>query len=403
MPNGVPFVTNFRDSNGVDLGNQFVEKDYLIDVYPNLVPQQKASTLWNWGSISCGALTPGVSSPVQTFSSGTNWNTSANADRSAAGIKTDGTLWIWGNGAYGLLGNNLRTAFSSPVQTVSGGTNWKQVAVAYRHTSSVKTDGTLWIWGANSYGQLGTNNRVNQSSPVQTISGGTNWKQVELGFSFSSAIKTDGTLWFWGCGNCGTFGTNVGGVVRQSSPVQTISGGTNWKQVSVYSAVVGAVKTDGTLWMWGSGSGGILGDNTTISKSSPVQTIGGGTNWKQVSASNYAGAGIKTDGTLWMWGNPSATISYLATTSSPVQTFVGGRNWKCVKSSSTTITLKTDGTMWLWGRPSYGRLGNNCAYNIPNQSPSSPVQTVAGGTNWKSFAVGSISGQHMAIKEEGDW
>jgi len=142
------------------------------------------------------------------------------------------------------------------------------------------SQGGLWLWGSNAFGQLGDNTITHRSSPIQTIAGGTNWKQVSTG-SHTAAIKTDGTLWSWGHGLNGTMGNNAN--TSRSSPVQTISGGTNWKEVSAKNGITAAIKTDGTLWVWGINNSGQLGDETVVFKSSPVQTIAGGTNWKQVS------------------------------------------------------------------------------------------------------------------------
>ena len=343
--------------------------------------------LWLWGNNSFGQLGDNTiankSSPVQTIAGGTNWKQVSAGVSQTVAIKTDGTLWSWGNNALGQLGDNTVFNKSSPVQTITGGTNWKQVACGYRHTAAIKTDGTLWSWGLNIYGQLGDNTVVMKSSPVQTITGGTNWKQVSTGGHHTAAIKTDGTLWSWGFNIYGQLGDNT--VVMKSSPVQTVAGGTNWKQVSTGGYHTAAIKTDGTIWTWGNNSYGHLGDNTVVMKSSPVQTIAGGTNWKQVSAGVSQTVAIKTDGTLWTWGNNSyghLGDNTLTQRSSPVQTIAGGTNWKQVACGYRhTAAIKTDGTLWSWGFNNYGALGDNTlTYR------SSPVQTVTGGTNWKQVA-----------------
>ena len=119
-----------------------------------------------------------------------------------------GLLWVWGTGDSGALGNNAVANQSSPLQTVAGGTNWKQVSCGTSYTGAVKTDGTLWVWGVNTNGRLGNNSVLHQSSPVQTVAGGTNWKQVACSIYHTAAIKTDGTLWLWGSGTGGRLGTN---------------------------------------------------------------------------------------------------------------------------------------------------------------------------------------------------
>jgi alpha-tubulin suppressor-like RCC1 family protein len=154
----------------------------------------------------------------------------AGGNSHTAAIKTDGTLWTWGRNFYGQLGDNTTADKSSPIQTIASGTNWKLVAGGYSHTAAIKTDGTLWLWGRNSYGGLGDSTITPKSSPVQTVSGGTNWKLVGGGRYHTTSIKTDGTLWTWGHNQYGNLGDNT--VTHRSSPIQTVSGGTNWIQVA---------------------------------------------------------------------------------------------------------------------------------------------------------------------------
>jgi len=201
----------------------------------------------------------------------------------------DGTLWTWGWNSYGQLGNNTTSTRSSPVTTAGGGTNWRQVAGGGIHAAAIKTDGTLWTCGYNGTGQLGNNTTTNRSSPVTTVGGGTNWRQVAGGYRHTAAIKTDGTLWTWGINDNGQLGDNT--TSSRLSPVTTAGGGTNWRQVAGGYYYTAAVKTDGTLWTCGYNAYGPLGDNTNTNRSSPVTTVGGGTNWRQVAGgSNHTAA-----------------------------------------------------------------------------------------------------------------
>jgi len=344
--------------------------------------------LWGWGQ-NAGSLGDGTttskSSPVQTISGGTDWTQIDAGFNHTAAIKTDGTLWLWGGNTNGSLGDNTTTTKSSPVQTIAGGTDWDQVACAYAFTSAIKTDGTLWTWGLNDKGQHGDTTITEKSSPVQTVAGGTDWSQVAVGARFTSAIKTDGTLWSWGQDFYGQLGDNSS--TDKSSPVQTVAGGTDWAQVDCGYQVSSAIKTDGTLWTWGQNEVGQLGDGTTTRKSSPVQTITGGTDWVQVSIDRRHGAAIKTDGTLWTWGwnifgqlGDGTTVNK----SSPVQTISGGTDWdKVVCGYNLTIALKTDGSVWLWGQATSGKLGDETTTD-----KSSPIQTVTGGTDWIDIGTG---------------
>jgi alpha-tubulin suppressor-like RCC1 family protein len=396
--------TRFKDSDGLDLGCHLIPKEYLLEKYPNIQQWVKAPALWGWGYNLAGNLGDNTNtasaSPVQTFTASTNWR-NINAGRSqSAAIKSDGTLWLWGDGAYGALGNNSTIPRSSPVQTISGGTNWKSISVGDYRAVAIKSDGTLWAWGRGTSGALGDNTTLNKSSPVQTISGTNTWCTASTSVlgSHTGAIKTDGTLWMWGLSNAGQLGT--GNTTSHSSPVQTFSGGTNWKSISTGACHTAAIKTDGTLWTWGINTSGVLGDNTIIGRAFPVQTISLGNNWNHVSAGERSTAAIKTDGTLWLWGQGSfgrlgnnSTINR----SSPVQTVSGGTNWFKVSNSYYGVAaIKTDGSLWMWGDNSYGRLGTNVI-----NARSSPIQTISGGTNWKDVSAGRDF--TFAIKDEGDY
>ena len=368
-----------------DLDDILIRREYFSD-----------GNLWLWGADNYGKLgnnsTTDTASPVQTIAGGTNWRDVACGYYHTAAIKTDGTLWSWGHDNSGQLGDNTTTHKSSPIQTIAGGTNWKQVSTGNYHTAAIKIDGTLWVWGSNSFGQLGDNSGgTTQSSPVQTVSGTAKWAQVSCGIYHTAAIKSDGTLWAWGRNNLGQLGDNT--TTPQASPVQSVAGNTNWKYVECGGLFTAAIKTDGTLWMCGYNGQGALGNNTSISTSSPVQVYGGGTNWKQVSAGNVHVAAVKTNGTLWCWGwNPFGQLGDNTTVqkSSPVQTISGGTNWKQVAvGNHFTSAIKTDGTLWSWGNNGSGQLGDNTTGNVK----SSPVQTIAGGTNWKQVNCGDT---HMA-------
>ena len=208
------------------------------------------------------------------------------------------SLFTWGNGENGRLGDNTNTNRLIPVTTFSGGTTWKQVSCGGKRTAAIKTDGSLWTWGFNNHGQLGVNDTTDRSTPVTTFAGGNNWKQVSSGYIHTAAIKTDGSLWVWGNGvRLGT-----GDTTTRNTPVTTFAGGTNWKSLSGGSGHTAAIKTDGSLWTWGVNSSGQLGINNTATIVTAVTTFAGGTNWKSVSGGGGHTAAIKTDGSLWIWG-----------------------------------------------------------------------------------------------------
>jgi alpha-tubulin suppressor-like RCC1 family protein len=306
-------------------------------------------TLWAWGLNTNGQLGKNDithrSSPVQEVFGNTTWKLVSTGGYHTAAIKTDGTLWTWGKNNYGQLGKNDITHRSSPVQELTSNTSWKLVASGAYHTAAIKTDGTLWSWGFGTNGELGDNSSITKSSPVQEALANTMWKHIACGANHTAVIKTDNTLWLWGFNTQGQLGKND--ITHRSSPVQEVTESSNWKQVAGGEFFTAAIKNDGTLWSWGHNGWGQLGNNTDIThRSSPIQTVSGGTNWKQVACGATYSAAIKTDGTLWLWGqntNGALGDNTIVHRSSPVQTVFGGTNWKqvaCGLYHTLAVTFK---------------------------------------------------------------
>lgn len=339
----------------------FISKQVFRDTYLKLKLFYAGKTIDTYYNTNTSVLTQvGASS----------WKTVVCAGVNAIGIDTLGRLWSWGYNNDGSFGVNDTYTHISPVQ-VGLETNWKSVSKQGLHTLAVKTDGTLWAWGNNAYGQLGDSTTVNRSSPVQ-VGSGTDWKQISAGGYHSAAVKQNGSLWTWGYNAYGNLGDNT--VNPKLSPIQ-VGSGTDWDQVaSGGQPFTIAIKTNGSIWTWGINSDGELGINAgpLSHKSSPVQ-IGTGTDWKQISAGEYHAAAIKQDGTLWSWG--SGTYGELgygsASRSSPVQHVLGGTNWSKVDCGTyNTAAIKTDGTLWTWGQNGYGQLVNPITidgFNFPGQ------------------------------------
>jgi len=340
------------------------------------------------------------SSPVQI--PGTTWS-ELTFSNSVLALKTDGTLWGWGNGSSGMPGLSNQTQRSSPTQIP--GTTWSKLVksqggygVAFAH----KTDGTLWTWGYNDEGALGINNRTSYSSPVQLP--GTTWSITSSDGRSSFGIKTDGTLWAWGYNQQGRLGLRPNipsgqGEEMYSSPVQMAgnpgTGGRETGWVAVVPRM--AINEDGTLWRWGPADNGQGGNNDNNQSLSMIQIPG--TTWGQgmnkISTTPSNTGAIKTDGTLWTWGR-NDNFGQLGQNdrtnrSSPVQ--VPGTTWSSIHVGAELMrATKTDGTMWIWGRNDDERKGNLGLSNV-GVHRSSPTQIP--GTLW-SQKVGGMAGYAAA-------
>ena len=257
-----------------------------IDINNYSLATKTDNTLWAWGSGSSGSLgqntTTDVSSPVQI--PGTSWSSISAGYSFVLAKKTDGTLWTWGSNGYGQLGKSDRISRSSPIQIP--GTTWSSISGGNNSSLATKTDGTLWSWGSNDVGQLGQNNRTHCSSPVQVP--GTTWSLVKTasGERYTLATKTDGTLWSWGINQYGELGQNTTTYV--SSPIQIP--GTTWSFISIHEFIAHATKTDGTLWAWGRNSFN-QACNPFTNRSSPIQIPG--TQWSSISAGGGHSLAIK--------------------------------------------------------------------------------------------------------------
>jgi alpha-tubulin suppressor-like RCC1 family protein/plastocyanin len=354
------------------------------------------SVKWDGGSAPT-LISKTVSGDSQQFQfltrdSGLTWYAWENYESSVVLV---GTLWMWGNSEQGKLGQNSRTNYSSPVQ-VPG--TWKSIG-GNQNISAINKDGELYTWGWNASvasGLLGLNDTVTRSSPTQIP--GT-WSRVNniglngTNYYTSGAIKSDGTLWIWGTNSSGQLGLND--IIQRSSPCQLAAPSGNWDKVTLAQTAFGGIK-DGKLYMCGRATSGGLGNNDRTNQSSPIQ-VGTDTTWANVDVGDYGtdSFATKTNGTLWSWGygsvNGSGSLGQNnngVPYSSPTQ--IGtGTDWatsdgKLAAGDKNTGCIKTDGTLWVWGSNQYGMLGQN-SYT----KRSSPTQIP--GTTWDTLNIGGYS------------
>lgn len=338
-------------------------------------------------------------------------------------LGSDRTLWSWGSNYTGQLGDGTTLAHGSPAQ-VGSASDWRRVSAAgyldYAdgdggHALALKEDGTLWAWGANRSGQLGNGTIVDSNAPIQ-IGTDTDWAEVWAGQEASFALKRDGSLWAWGRNADGQLG--IGSTTEAHRPAQ-VGTATTWTAVAPGRIHTAALQQDGTLWTWGGNWDGALGNATTTARTTPGQV--GSATWRAVAAGGYSNdsAGslynhtlaVRSDGTLWAWG--SNNLGQLGTGGgegatcerredavparpcalSPVQ--VGTEaDWAApLAAVDHSLALKANGTLRAWGRNASGELGTGRA---PEQVAPARVGV---DRDWASVSTGGL--HTLALKEDG--
>lgn len=351
---------------------------YTVSIHPD-------GTLWAWGSNSQGEL--GVAGvyyqPIPLQVGTATWQSVAASQEHTLAIRQDGTLWAWGENGLGQLGLGTTTSHPTPVQM--GTASWQSVAVSYGHTLAVRNDGTLWAWGDNSAGQLGigTTNTSAQLTPVQ-VGTATTWQRVAAAGQHSAALRTDGSLWLWGGNGSGQLGD--GTTTNRLLPTQ-LNPGTTWQAITLGDSYALAISQNGTLWAWGNNYSGQLGTGTTAQQLVPVQ-VGTATTWQRVATGSGHSVALRQDGTLWTWGdNTYGQLGNGSTTRLaqllPMQ--VGtALNWQSIAvGQSHTLALRQDGSLWSWGANMSGELGDGSGLQL------TPTQ-IAPPSMWRSVAAGLV-------------
>lgn len=310
---------------------------------------EQDGTLWTWGDDSFGQLGQGSSENTQTSTpaqvgTGAGWSAVAVGGEHALALRSDGTLWAWGLNTHGQIGDGTLTGRQAPVR-VGSETGWTQFAAGYAHSVALKSDGTLWAWGMNDQGQLGDGTTAERTAPVR-VGSDADWRSVATGGSRTHAIKSDGSLWGWGENADGHVG--VVGEAAVLEPTR-IGEDSDWASVALSDGGTVGIKRDGTLWMWEwSGDVDTYGAHLPGGRFVPTR-FETSTGWKCVGLGASHTVAVKTDGTLWAWGSMWEYGDHRGFSKVPVQ--VGkDTNWESVVADprrwERTRAIKSDGSLW---------------------------------------------------------
>ena len=325
-------------------------------------------SLWAWGGNEFGQVGDGSTDNQRLgFSRIGNhfdWVSVSAGNEHTAAVRADGSLWAWGNNADGRTGigtDNGKTAAPSRVGTSA---DWALISAGNSHTLAVKTNGTLWAWGNNADGRTGLGTDEGNTSIPAQVGTDSDWVFISAGVEHSFGIREDSagnrTLWAWGRGTNGKLGT--GDSDNQNIPVQSGSD-VNWASVSAGYIHSMGVKTNGTLFAAGSTNGGLFGGGWSAGSSENWLQVGSISSWSSVSAGYTYTMAVRTDGTLFAtgstnngqlgggWGVGQQTNSFLRVGSES--------NWVSVFTGNNhTMGFKNDGSLWVWGANNAGQLGD---------------------------------------------
>jgi alpha-tubulin suppressor-like RCC1 family protein len=299
-------------------------------------------------------------------------------------IKSDGSLWAWGYNEYGQLGDGTITVRRAPVQ-ISGVAGAVAAAVGPEHTLVLKTDGTVWGWGRNDSGQLGDGTNVDRLAPVQ-VTGLSGVVAIAASAVSGMALKADGTVWMWGNNDGGQLGDGGFDSRPLAAAVPSLTG---VAEISLGSRHCAVVKADGSIWTWGENYFGELGDGTTFPRAvpGPVPALSGAV---KVAAGANQTLALKIDGSVWAWGANYA--GQLGTGS--LEPFYHLSPVPCpalnaIVALTQRSALRSDGIVLRWGGPLAGEP-------TPQDAMPAPVAGLAG-----VAAIAGVWERGVALKSDG--
>ena len=232
-------------------------------------------------------------------------------------LRKDGTVWAWGTRDDGALGDGqpktLRPVMAIGPTQVPGLQGITKISSGWRHNLALRSDGRVMSWGLNQDGQLGNGTRTNGWLPAE-VSGLDRVVAIATGMgsaggnSFSGAVRDDGTVWLWGTATSGVMGDgnepeapdSPGGRILLPQQLKSL---TNVKALSLGFGHAAALLRDGSLWMWGFNGYGQIGVASPDSSYHPKPVkVTGISNVTAIHVGGMRSFAVRTDGSLWIWG-----------------------------------------------------------------------------------------------------
>ncbi|CAD5282510.1 MULTISPECIES: cadherin domain-containing protein [unclassified Imperialibacter] len=357
-----------NSAEGVEVGSVKITHSYINQITSTNQTTHLLKTdgsLWSWGYNFDGVS--GIGTNVETLmptkvGTENNWQSVDQGVGFAVGTKTNGEVFAWGVEYYGDENTetdyDLNTFFTAV--KVTGTSDWDMVAAGYICQLGIKQDGTIWFWGGSNRGESGMgSSNFSSKTPVQ-IGADTDWKFVDSEIWVNYALKSNGTLWSWGA----VYGSNLGlGItdtnIDVTAPTQ-VGSDADWKIVAGDEYTAYGIKDDGTLYKWGS----TVNQFGSDADWADVEYYGAGNGNRAI--------GLKTNGTLWAWGkNDKGQVGDGTTTDRDLPVQIGtDTDWVKIGES---FAIKEDGSLWAWGINAHGQLGTETTTNLTTPTYIPPV------------------------------
>lgn len=270
------------------------------------------------------------------------------------GIRDDNTLWAWGYNSEGQLGTGNTINANTPIQ-VGTWNDWVLVSAGFDYSLGIRSNGSLWAWGSNLYGKLGIGGITHPNVPTR-VGTWSDWITVATGYDHSLGIRADGSLWSWGSNLHGELG--LGSNTATDTPTQV--GTWDWAEITAGNSNSLGIRADGFLYAWGFNNDGQLGLGDTADRNIPSR-IGAWNNWVKVTTKSFHSVGIRTDGSLYAWGlNSIGQLGLGNTSDTATPAKVGAwTDWfDITEGLYFTLGLRTGGSLYGWGYNTCGNLGS---------------------------------------------
>jgi alpha-tubulin suppressor-like RCC1 family protein len=336
-------------------------------------------TLWACGDNFLGQLGDGTTTarnvPIR-IGTATDWMAISAGQYHTMAIKTDGSLWAWGDNTYGQLGTGTASFVETAPVQVGTAKDWATVSAGDYHTVAMKTDGTIWSWGDSADGTLGTGETYSGIIlPTPAQIGTDKWKAIATGQGHTMAVRADGALFGFGANGVGQLGDQSN--LEGRNPVQ-IGTDLDWADVTVRGNQTVARKTDKKLFTWGHNADGQLGDGTLANKDLPTKVDDNA--WKSIASGDGHTVALKDDGSLWTWGDNTegqcgdGKVELQIKTPKPIGT---AKDFIAIDAGEAhTVAMKANGTIFAIGDNTLGQLCNGT--NTAKSSPTPGISPTSG-------------------------